>query len=215
MKTLSIILSMVIVAPVLSAQDETPSDWQIMPSISVVKFFQGEEIVDQNIVYYPTYPAMYPYYDMTGYGYSGTGLNFTARCFNDEIKPLAFTFSGGITWYYQPDHYQYMLTSPAYVNSDIGFLMGHRDFTAFPFSVGVQAVFPYASRDRLMLFVGAEGNIHLIAGNVPTGDQAKAGYSVLGGVAVKFLEFGVRYTAFSDIKNLGAYFGLRFKSFGI
>ena len=130
MKTLSIILSMVIVAPLLRAQDETPSDWQIMPSISVVKFFQGEDIVDQNIVYYPTYPAMYPYYDMTGYGYSGTGLNFTARCFNDEIKPLAFTFSGGITWYYQPDHYQYMLTSPAYVNSYIGFLMGHRDFLA-------------------------------------------------------------------------------------
>ena len=89
MKTLSIILSMVIVTPLLRAQDEAMPDWQIMPSISIVKFFQGEDIVDQNIVYYPTYPAIYPYYDRTGYGYSGTGLNFTARCFNDDIKPLA------------------------------------------------------------------------------------------------------------------------------
>jgi hypothetical protein len=141
-------------------------------------------------------------------------VSFSARCFNDDIKPLALTFSGGVTWYYVPDQ-GYPSTSPAHINSSVGAVVGRQDFTAFPFSIGVQAVFPHASREKLMVFAGAEANVHLISGNVAMRDQAKAGYSVLGGVAVKFLEFGVRYTAFSDIKNLGAYFGLRFHSFGI
>jgi hypothetical protein len=66
-----------------------------------------------------------------------------------------------------------------------------------------------------MVFAGAEGNLHFVSGNLAVSQQAKAGYTVLGGFAVKFLEFGIRYTSFSDIKNLGAHFGLRFKSFGM
>ncbi len=100
-------------------------------------------------------------------------------------------------------------------SSGVAARLRNEDFTTFPISVGVQAVFPYARRQKLMMFAGAEANVHLISGDVPMGDQAKAGYSVLGGFAVKFLEFGVKYTVFSDMKNLGAYFGLRFNEFGI
>ena len=210
MRTLSVILLLVVVAPVMVAQEEP--EWQIMPGVSVVKYFQGEDIIVPGGLAYP-YSSFYTPFGVSRY--SGTGVAFSARCFNDDIKPLAFTFSGGVTWYYQPDVNRYMVAGPTYLNSDVGVLMGQQDFTAFPFSVGVQAVFPYVSRENLMVFAGVEGNIQLISGDVPTGDQAKVGFTVLGGVAVKFLEFGVRYTAFSDIRNLGAYFGLRFKSFGI
>lgn len=210
MKTMSVILLVFAVAPVLVAQEEE-SEWQIMPSVAIVKFFPGEDIRTQGEMYLPTYPVIMPYF--TGHNYAGTGLNFSARCFSDDIKPLALTFGGGITWYYQPEQVAYPLS--AYSPSGVGAILGRQDFTAFPLSIGVQAVFPYASRENLMVFAGAEGNLQFISGNLAVNQQAKAGYTVLGGFAVKFLEFGVRYTAFSDIKNLGAHFGIRFKSFGI
>jgi hypothetical protein len=183
-----------------------------MPGIAIVKFFPGENIRTPGGLYYTTYPPMGPYF--SEHNYAGTGLNFNARCFTDKIKPLALTFGGGITWYYQPDQMGYGVM-PAFSPSGVGATIGRQDFTAFPLSVGVQAVFPYASRENLMFFAGVEGNLELISGNLAIDQQAKAGYTVLGGFAVKFLEFGIRYTAFSDIKNLGAHFGLRFKSFGI
>jgi hypothetical protein len=196
----------------VSAQEEPNADWQIMPSVVVLKFFPGEKIREMSSgMYMPTYPAMVPVYNE--FNYSGTGVNFSARCFSDDIQPLALTFSGGITWYYQPKGTFYALTAPT--QSGVGAVLGRQDFTAFPVSIGAQVVFPYASREKLMVFAGAEGNLHFVSGNLAINQQAKAGYTVLGGFAVKFLEFGIRYTAFSDIKNLGAYFGLRFKSFGI
>ena len=213
MTTMSVFLA-VLAAPALFAQEGDNSEWQIMPSVTVVKFFPGENIQSPGSIYDFTYPFMVSPYSV--HTYSGTGVNFSARCFDDDIKPLALTFSGGVTWYYVPD--QYMINfdaAPSFVHSGVGATIGRQDFAAFPLSVGVQAVYPYASRAKLMVFAGAEGNVHFISGNVAFGQQAKAGYTVLGGFAVKFLEFGIRYTAFSDIKNLGAYFGLRFKSFGI
>ncbi len=210
MKTLSVILLLVLGATVLVAQEEE-SEWRIMPSVAIVKFFPGEDIQTPGEMYMPTYPVTMPY--VTGNNYAGTGLNFSARCFSDDIKPLALTFGGGITWYYQPDQFGYPV--PAYSPLGVGATLGRQDFTAFPLSIGVQAVFPYASRENLMVFAGAEGNLQFISGNLAVNQQAKAGYTVLGGFAVKFLEFGIRYTAFSDIKNLGAHFGIRFKSFGI
>lgn len=211
MKTMPVILLMLAVTPALLAQEETNAEWQIMPGVAVMKFFPGDNIRTRGDMYFPTYPPMTP--SFTEHNYAGTGVNFSARCFNDEFQPLAFTFSGGVSWYYQPEQTFYALTVPTH--SGVGAVLGRQDFTAFPVSVGVQAVFPYASREKLMAFAGAEGNLHFISGNLAMSQQAKAGYTILGGFAIKFLEFGIRYTAFSDIKNLGAYFGLRFKSFGV
>ena len=212
MKTMSIILLILVIAVPVFAQDEmTSPEWQIMPGVAIVKFFPGENIRTPGGIYFPTYPVMTPYF--TEFNYAGTGLSFNARCFNDDIKPLALTFGAGITWYYQPDQMGYPIT--AYSQPGVGAILGRQDFTAFPLSIGVQAVFPYTSRENLMLFAGVEGNLQFISGNLAIDQQAKAGYTVLGGFAVKFLEFGIRYTAFSDIRNLGAHFGLRFKSFGV
>jgi hypothetical protein len=208
---MGIVLLILAVAPSVLTQEATDTEWQIMPSVVVTKFFPGDRIREMNGMYIPTYPPMYPSY--SEFNYSGTGVSFSARCFSDDIEPLALTFSGGISWYYQPEQTFYALTSPA--QSGVGAILGRQDFTAFPVSIGAQVVFPYASREKIMVFAGAEGNLHFISGNLAMNQQAKAGYSVLGGFAVKFLEFGIRYTSFSDIKNLGAFFGLRFKSFGI
>lgn len=181
-----------------------------MPGLGVAKYFPGEGIITGGGVYLPTYPPIvYPYYGE--HKYSGTGISFTARCFSDDIEPLALTFGAGATWYYLPDGY----AVPAASQQGVGAALGHQDFTAFPISIGVQAVLPYESREKLMVFAGAEGNVNLISGDLDMDEQAKVGFTLLGGFAVKFFEFSVRYTAFSDIKNLGAYFGLRFKSFGI
>jgi hypothetical protein len=209
MKTMCIILLVLVVCPAVFSQDETSSEWQISPSVAVTKYFPGEVIRTQNDIYFATYPPMMTSY--SAHKYAGTSLGFSARCFSEDIKPLALTFGAGATWYYHPDGY----AIPAASQPGVGAVLGHQDFTAFPISIGVQAVFPYASREKLMAFAGIEGNLHLISGDLAMNQQAKVGFTVLGGFAVKFLEFGVRYTAFSDIKNLGAYFGLRFKSFGI
>jgi hypothetical protein len=211
MKTMSIALLILGIASTLLAQEETSDDWRIMPSVTVVKFFPGRNIGRMSDVYMPTYPPMIQSY--TEYNYAGTGINFSARCFSDEFKPLAFTFSGGISWYYQPEQVYYPLTGPA--QSGVGVALGRQDFTAFPVSIGVQAVFPYASREKLMFFAGAEGNLHFISGSIAMSEQVKAGYTVVGGFAVKIFEFGIRYTSFSDISNLGVHFGVRFNSFGV
>ncbi|MEK9136794.1 MAG: hypothetical protein AAB393_06690 [Bacteroidota bacterium] len=210
MRAIGIVLLILAGTPALFAQDEANSEWQIMPGVAVVKFFPGENVRSSRDIYLPTYPPILPSY--SEHNYSGTGISFSARCFSEDIKPLALTFGGGITWYYQPEHISFMMSPNV---SGVGGVLGRQDFTAFPVSVGVQAVFPYASREKLMVFAGAEGNLHFVSGNLAVNQQAKAGYTLLGGFAVKFLEFGIRYTSFSDIKNLGAHFGLRFKSFGI
>lgn len=211
MRTSILILITVLACPNAFSQDEQNSDWQIMPGIVVVKYFPGKAMPDRHDYYLTTYPPMFvPSY--AEHKYEGTGVQFSARCFSEEIKPLALTFGAGATWYYRPERtYVYSASS----QQGIGEVMGYRDFTAFPLSIGVQAVFPYAARNKLMMFAGIEGSLNFVSGDLDVNQQAKAGFTVLGGFAVKFFEFGVRYTSFSDIKNLGAHFGLRFKSFGI
>jgi hypothetical protein len=209
MKAVSMILVLGLVAATATAQ-EGDNNWKIMPSVGIVKYFPGEHI-RKGWVEPAIYPPMgrYSYW----YNYSGTALNFEARCFNEEIRPLVLTFGAGVNWYYEPGrHEEYYLASH---QSGVGAKLDRQDFTTFPLSVGAQAVYPYTSPDNLMVFGGIEGNLHLISANLDMGDQAKAGYSLVGGFAVKAFEFGVRYTSFSDIKNLGAYFALRFKSFEI
>ena len=220
MKAICSVLLVFAMVQMVHAQEDANAEWQIMPGVTVLKFFPGGRIHQTSGVYLPGDPLSFPrQIEYTEFNYSGTGVNFSARCFNDDIKPLALTFSGGITWYYQPEYTFYALAEGPHttggLQSGVGAALGRHDFTAFPVSIGAQVVFPYASREKLMMFAGAEGNFNFISGNLAMNQQAKAGYTVLGGFAVKFLEFGIRYTAFSDIKNLGAYFGLRFKSFGI
>lgn len=124
---------------------------------------------------------------------------------------MAFTFGAAVNWYYQPN--ENIVYSVVPMDAGVGRMFRGGDFTTFPISIGVQAIYPYESPDRLMVYGGVEGNLQLISGNISISDQAKVGYSLVGGFAVKIFEFGVRYTSFSDIRNLGVQFGIRFKTF--
>ena len=208
MKTAAVILGLVVLVMSASAQEEE-GEWKIMPGVTFVKYLPGERIYRNDGV--PRIdPTPWPDYS-SPYKYSGTGLNFTARCFNSEFKPVAFTFGAGVNWYYQPT--EDVVNPPILAEAGVGKMLRGGDFNTFPLSVGVQAIYPYDSPDKLMVYGGVEGNLQLISGNINLGEQAKAGYSLVGGFAVKIFEFGVRYTSFSDITNLGVQLGMRFKTF--
>jgi hypothetical protein len=198
------VLAISLISCCLFAQEdaEQSAQWEIMPGATVVKLFPGA----------PFKVGESPY--AAEQSYSGTGLRFTARSFTPEYPNLALTFGAGITWYYDSqDHYPIVSSSPDMAG--IGELLWRKDFTVFPVSIGAQIIFPSRAREDLMFFAGGEGNVNFIDGEIMPGQQTKIGYTLLGGFAVKAFEFGIRYTAFSDMKNLGVHLGLRFKTFGL
>jgi hypothetical protein len=214
MKTMSVALLIVVFASTLFAQDATSSEWQIMPSVALLKFFPGDQTNGGYVQ-----PMIYPpigSYSFGGFNnYAGTGLSISARCFNEEFKPLALTFGGGVNWFYDASDAFAIPAAFSSTNMGVRQVLRGRSFNTYPFNAGVQVVFPYATRDRLMFFAGLEGNLHFISGNIAMNEQAKFGYTVLGGFAVSVFEFGIRYMEFSDMRNFGAQLGLRFKSFGL
>ncbi len=193
-------LLLVIFAPcMLVAQEDTNSQgFEMMPGITFVKLFPGA-------------PIEVPGWDgVDEPAYAGSGLKFTVRGFPPSLPNLAITFGGGVTWFYDPQT-SHAITEP--MEAGTGAQLWRESFTVFPLSVGAQAVYPSRGKEKLMFFAGAEGNLNLIDGRVMPGQQTKFGYTLLGGFVVSVFEFGVRYSAFSDLKNLGVHIGLRFKSF--
>ena len=91
--------------------------------------------------------------------------------------------------------------------------MRANEFTLFPLGAGLHVVFPYRSRDTFMIYGGVDGTLNFVLGNIGFKEQVQPGLTFVVGFAIKIFEFGVRYSSFSDIKNLGAHVGLRFKSF--
>jgi len=211
MRTFLSIMLVLCVLPAFAQENQQPS-WQFSPALSLVKYFPGAGIAGGPAWGDPApiYPGTIPSPERE-FRYAGTGANFTVRVFNDEQPNLALTFGAGVTWFYDAERpWSAVMPSAA---SGIGTELRRNDFTAFPVSIGLQAVYPHAGRENFMLFGGLEGNLHLIAGNVPMADQAQLGFGLTGGFAVKIFEFGVRYTVFSDMKNLGAYLGFRLNPF--
>jgi hypothetical protein len=198
-----------------SAQENQTPVWQLSPTLSLTKYFPGENIAGAPGWNYGG-PILAVYgYPVPGrvFRYAGTGVNFAVRAFNDQAPNMALTFGAGVTWYYDAEQTGSSVVAMAV--SGVGDQIGRGGFTAFPISLGLQFVYPYAGRENFMVFGGLEGNLHLISGNVPMGDQAKLGFGLNGGFAVKIFEFGVRYTQFSDMKNLGASLGFRLNSFSL
>ena len=196
-----------------SAQENQPAVWQLSPSLSLTKYFPGEDIAGASGWNYGG-PILAVYgYPAPGraFRYAGTGVNFNVRAFNDQAPNMALTFGAGVTWYYDAERPGSSVIAMA--ASGIGDQIGNEGFMAFPISLGLQFVTPYDGRENFMVFGGLEGNLHLISGNVPMGDQAKLGFGLNGGFAVKIFEFGVRYTQFSDLRNLGATIGFRLNPF--
>lgn len=178
---------------------------EVMPGVTFVKLFPGA-------------PLDAPGWEGSEWGgsdelvYSGTGLRFNARCFLPAYPGVAITIGGGVTWFYDSHTYR-VVTSPS--DAGVGAQLWRENFTVFPLSVGAQVVYPSQNKESLMLYAGAEGSLNFIDGRIMPGQQIKPGYTVLGGFVVKAIEFGIRYNAFSDLKNLGVHIGLRFPSFAL
>jgi hypothetical protein len=193
-----LVLLTVIAVTVSAAQDDIgaePAVWQIAPTLSLGKYFPGSPVTGTSGDYW-----------LSG----GTMVYPTSS----DFRYVAFTFGAGAHWFYGSDR---RVTTPVILMSSdvgtvvngIGELTRPGDFMVFPVTVGLQVTFPHDRRELIMVFAGIEGNLDFISGNVPTGQQAKAGYGLVAGFAVRIVEFGIRYTEFSDLRNLGAYFGFR------
>lgn len=171
------------------AQDETTtSAWSVSPSLTFVRNFQGET----------TASSAYE-------GFEANGFSVRARIFNNRTKSLALTLSGGVNWFSRAPR---LITESNGVSS-----IRANEFTLFPLGAGLHVVFPYRSRDSFMLYGGIDWTLNFISGGMGISRQVYPGHTFMGGFAVGIFEFGVRYSSFSDIKNLGAHVGLRFKSF--
>jgi hypothetical protein len=202
-----------------TSEETQQKTWHFTPGIAMTKYFPGSTIKDyyNGVQLFGLSSFIYPP-PAREYRYGGTGLNFSVRAFNEELPNVALTLGAGATWYYAAERTSgdYVIASSAAVaQAGIGEQLGNYDFMTFPVSLGLQFVFPYEGRENLMLFGGIDGNVQLISGNVSMGEQAKLGYTVTGGFAVKIFEFAVRYTQFSDMKNLGVSLGFRLNSFSL
>lgn len=218
------------------AQEEGYSEWSIMPSISVSRVFSVGNRYDN---YYRVQPLIHPPVSGRTVGYaetnrlSATGVSFSARFLDKDFEPFAFTLSAGANWYDGRD--DEMMSSPflrvAGIPNPIDSLRlpmpDYRDFRggfyerevggfmSFPVSIGAQVVFPYEKIDKLMFFAGVEGNFHFLSERVFARRQVEAGFSAVGGVAIKMFEFGVRYSRFAGTNNLGVQGGIRFNTFSL
>lgn len=218
MKSLSIIL--VLLSSMAIAQEEEQSAWKVMPGITIVKYLPGGH---RNSFEGQPIPLMYQDFAPTPMRlsdrYSGTGVSMNARFFNEDINPFVLTFSGGANWYSvagdpapfgPPRETETMIVRPA---RPFDFGRNGRGFMSFPFGAGVQFVYPWKSVDKFMFFAGAEGNLVFTTIDLGMRDRVQPGFTLVGGVALKFVEVGVRYTAFRETKNLGVQLGFHLNSF--
>ncbi len=231
MKTNCLIVAVALLQSFAWAREESGSDWKIMPSISVAKLFS----VGNRNHFYDVQPLMYPPIGSFGSSstnsFSATGVSFSARFLNKEFEPLAFTLSAGANWFRSRNDSRNVPTlgyvgPPIRIDDSLRmpfpdfrgyrvdfFGMEHKGFMSFPVGVGAQVVFPYEKIDKLMFFAGVEGNLHFLSERAVARRQVEAGFSALGGVAIKMFEFGLRYSRFAGMSNVGVQAGIRFSQF--
>ena len=137
-----------------------------MPSAVLVKHFPGEKIrVEQQ-------------YGSNEYNFAGTGLIVNVRCFNEHIRNVAFTFGGGVDWFYAPDVDRIFVGSAS--TSGVARSLKGQDFNTYPLTLGVQLTFPRENYQRVMFYLGGEGSVNFIDGNIDIGQQTKVGYNSVG-----------------------------------
>jgi hypothetical protein len=225
-------VAIVFVQSFMIAQEETSSDWKIMPSISVTKLFS----LGHRNNYDDVQPLIYPPIGRDGFTnsvniFSATGVSFSARFLNQDFEPFAFTLSAGANWFRNRDQDSpipyFAIGGPSILVGDSTRLpvfdfRGYRGgfdgrenggFMSFPVSLGAQILFPYEKIDKLMFFAGVEGNLHFLSERAFNRRQVEAGFSAVGGVAIKMFEFGVRYSRFARMNNVGVQAGIRFNQF--
>ncbi len=213
MKSLRILLALMIACSGsrVVSQESHPS-WTAQPTLSLGKLFPGSPL-DQH-----TDPVLHDLQTfaptgVTTFRYEGTALNVSVRLYPPSLNWLALTLGGGVTWFYRSDQVPIMTAQPA--DGGIAQSLVPGDFVAFPVSAGAQAIFPADRRHDFALYAGIEFAAHFISGDVAVSEQIQPGFGISCGFAVKVFEFGIRYQTFSDMRNLGAYGGIRFASFDL
>lgn len=180
------------------AQEQAQSGWKIMPGVVFVNYFPSSPI------------------DVSSseeYRFDGSGFQFVARAFRREYPDIAFTFSGGVNWFENARH-SYSVV-PMQTNSGVGAVEKYNSFRTFPLMVGAEWVYPRSVEHKLMFYAGASTGVHFIDGDLDMNQQTKFGYALESGFIVNIFEFGVRYSSFSDLRNLGVHLGLRFNTFSV
>jgi len=182
--------------------------WMLQPRIAIGKLLPGSSVghAEWRTVTEGYIPSPI---GGTDYRYEGTTLDLTLRAFPSPW--VALTLGGGVNWFYRSDRPAASDMQPA--AAGVGEQLAPGDFVAFPFALGLQAVFPASWQHDFMLFAGLEGRVNFISGDIPMDQQVKLGYALTAGFAAKVFELGLRYEAFSDMRNLGAYLGFRLNPF--
>ena len=98
---LLIVITLVLWVPARAQeyQSQNHSLWELMPGISLIKYFPGAALNTEGVVYGGPVVWMSPSPSQE-FQYTATGLNFSVRCFNEEFRYLAFTFGAGVNWFY-------------------------------------------------------------------------------------------------------------------
>jgi hypothetical protein len=213
MKSLRILLALMIVCSGsrVVSQESHPS-WTAQPTLSLGKVFPGSPLDQDADPVRQGFETFAPTV-ITDFRYEGTALNVTVRLYPPSLNWLALTLGGGVTWFYRSDEVPVMTAQPA--DDGIARSLIPGDFVAFPVSAGAQAIFPTDRRHEFALYAGIEFAAHFISGDVAVREQIQPGFGISCGFAVKVFEFGIRYQAFSDMRNLGAYGGIRFAPFDL
>lgn len=195
---LSLVLYSTLGSDLVFAQEIQDSNWEITPSLLLTTYFPSASVTGMNTWGYNS-----------EYIFEGMGLNIQVRGFYSQLPDVAFTFSGGINWFGN------IARQPVYaeLSSGVGAILGYQSFRTFPITFGLEYILPRSIKRSVMFFFGGNVGVHFVDGNLDMSQQAKFGYSLGGGFAVKMFEFGVRYYSFSDIRNIGASVGVRFDSF--
>lgn len=213
MKSLRILLALAIAcsASRVVSQESNPS-WTVQPTLSLGKLFPGSQLEQPMDPVLHDIQAFAPA-SAAAFRYEGTALGVSVRFYPPSLNWLALTLGGGITWFYRSDEAPVMTAQMADDGIARSLLPG--DFVAFPVSAGAQAIFPADRRHDFALYAGIECTAHFVSGDVDVGEQIQPGFGISCGFAVKVFEFGIRYQAFSDMRNLGAFGGIRFAPFDL
>lgn len=195
------------------AQESTWSKWTFQPHISLGKLLPGSTIDVVSPDFFPFSGQSF----LTGrsqYQYTATTVGFGFRASANETPWLAVILGGGICWFYRPDVPR-AYGIAAMMEEGVGAQIAPSDFTVYPLTLGLQAMYPSRSSRDFMLFAGVEGTANFVSGELPMDQSIKGGFGLTAGFAVKVFELGVRYQAFSDLRNLGVYLAFRLTPFEI
>ncbi len=194
------------------AQESNWSRWTLQPHISLGKLLPGSPINYHSNDFFPAYVQTYgnPMIDIQ---YAGTSVGFGFRAIPERLPWLALSVGGGITWFGRPGPDQTGWVAQA--AEGIGTQLAPSDFTVYPFTLGLQVLYPSRGIRDFMMFAGAEGTANFVSGEIPMDQSVKGGFGLTVGFAVKVFELGVRYQTFSDLRNLGVYLAFRLNPFEV